>query len=110
MAKRSFRRLWLDLLNRPQGTTRRSLNEYVQKVTAENKQLKLVNAGLQASIDMLMLEYCPERMSKEQIANWEKNQKPVSKEEDEAIAEAAKGGVIVESEDKPVSLGFNLPK
>lgn len=32
-------------------------------------------AALQAQIDSLMLEYCPEEMTKEQLAEWEKSQK-----------------------------------
>jgi hypothetical protein len=31
---------------------------------------------LQAKIDVLMLEYCPKEMTKEQIEKWEKHQKP----------------------------------
>lgn len=30
---------------------------------------------LQAKIDSLMLEFCPEEMTQEQIAEWERNQK-----------------------------------
>ena len=32
------------------------------------------NAALQAKIDELMLEYCPDEMTPEQIAEWERNQ------------------------------------
>ncbi len=35
-----------------------------------------VNA-LQAKIDALMLEYCPEEMTKEQLDNWASHQKAV---------------------------------
>jgi hypothetical protein len=31
----------------------------------------------QAEIDRLMLEFCPEEMTPEQIGNWAKHQKPV---------------------------------
>ena len=31
----------------------------------------------QAKIDSLMLEYCPDEMTKEQMDNWAKHQKPV---------------------------------
>ena len=34
------------------------------------------NAALQAKIDELMLEYCPDEMTPEQIAEWERNQSP----------------------------------
>lgn len=32
--------------------------------------------ALQARIDMLMLEYCPDEMTPSQMANWEKHQVP----------------------------------
>ena len=32
---------------------------------------------LQAKIDMLMLEYCPDEMTPEQIENWDNHQKLV---------------------------------
>ena len=36
-----------------------------------------IESALQAKIDRLMLEYCPEEMTPEQMANWAKHQKPV---------------------------------
>lgn len=39
---------------------------------------------LQARIDALMLEYCPDKMTPEQVAEWEHNQQPVSGEEQQA--------------------------
>ena len=36
----------------------------------------LVAAPLQAKIDRLMLEYCPDEMTQEQLNEWAKNQKP----------------------------------
>ena len=33
--------------------------------------------ALQAKIDALMLEFCPEDMTKEQLERWAKSQKPV---------------------------------
>ena len=35
-------------------------------------------AAKQAEIDRLMLEYCPNDMTPEQLLEWERNQKPVS--------------------------------
>ena len=35
---------------------------------------------LQAKIDSLMLEYCPEDMTAEQVAEWEKHQVPSKQE------------------------------
>ena len=47
---------------------------------------------LQAQIDSLMLEYCPNEMTKEQMDNWAKHQRCVTKEKqaeiDKAISEA----------------------
>ena len=37
-------------------------------------------ASKQAQIDRLMMEYCPEEMSPEQKAEWEKYQQPVKEE------------------------------
>lgn len=34
-------------------------------------------ASMQAKIDALMLEYCPDEMTKEQMDNWEKHQKVI---------------------------------
>ena len=36
----------------------------------------IVAAPLQAKIDALMLEYCPDEMTPEQLNGWAKNQKP----------------------------------
>lgn len=46
-------------------------------------------AALQAKIDRLMLEYCPEEMTPEQIAEWKKHQMAATPE-----AEAALEGAI----------------
>jgi len=35
----------------------------------------------QSQIDALMLEFCPERMTEEQIEEWERNQYPCSIEQ-----------------------------
>lgn len=34
-------------------------------------------ASAQAKIDALMLEYCPNEMTKEQLDEWARNQRPV---------------------------------
>ena len=44
----------------------------------ENDQLCTALAAAQAKIDSLMLEYCPDEMTPEQIENWGKHQKAVS--------------------------------
>lgn len=42
-------------------------------------------AAKQAEIDKLMLEFCPERMTEEQIANWEASQQPCTTEAYNAV-------------------------
>lgn len=37
-------------------------------------------AALEAKIDALMLEYCPDEMTKEQLGNWAAHQRPVQGE------------------------------
>jgi hypothetical protein len=46
---------------------------------------------LQAKIDALMLEYCPDEMTEEQMANWARHQQPVSAEEQAKIEAALMG-------------------
>jgi len=46
---------------------------------------------LQAKIDALMLEYCPDEMTPEQLANWGANQRPVSPEVQTEIDKTTKG-------------------
>lgn len=38
---------------------------------------KLISDPLEYKIDELMLEYCPEDMTEEQLDNWSKHQVPV---------------------------------
>jgi hypothetical protein len=62
-------------------------DEYVRLI-----DYKQDTEALQAQIDSLMLEYCPKEVTKEQMDNWAKHQRPVTKEEskeiDQAISEA----------------------
>ncbi len=44
------------------------------------RQLERVAGPLQAKLDRLMLEYCPEEMSKEQMEEWAKHQVPAGPE------------------------------
>ena len=50
------------------------MNEANQFATSEIKRLTLLNKKLQAKIDSLMLEYCPNKMAQEQKENWAKHQ------------------------------------
>ena len=42
--------------------------------------------ALQARIDELMLEYCPDEMTEAQKANWARHQKPASDEQQVEVA------------------------
>lgn len=53
--------------------TAKDANNLVARIIRLNTE----NAYLQAKIDALMHEYCPEEMTAEQLANWAKHQKPV---------------------------------
>lgn len=48
-------------------------------------ELERKNAALQARIDELMLEHCPDEMTQEQIDNYAKHQQPVDAETEAAI-------------------------
>lgn len=53
---------------------RTEIDEWLQAFAKNSDQVKRVEK-LEARIDTLMLEYCPDEMTEEQIANWEKHQK-----------------------------------
>lgn len=56
------------------------MDKTVQQIAdQENANMKLRSeiASMQAKIDALMLEYCPDEMTKEQMDNWEKHQKVI---------------------------------
>lgn len=46
----------------------------VNKINKDIVDLAKRNCALQAKIDALMLEFCPEEMTKDQIERWEENQ------------------------------------
>ena len=46
----------------------------MSKYASEVELLRAKCAWLQARVDALMLEYCPEEMTPEQIAEWGRNQ------------------------------------
>lgn len=47
----------------------------------EIEYLKRENTALQAQIDRLMLEYCPDEMTSEQMANWIAHQRAVEEKD-----------------------------
>lgn len=57
--------------------------------SSEIKALREENGALQAKIDLLMLEYCPDEMTPEQMAEWERNQVRASPEQEAALAAIA---------------------
>lgn len=69
------------------------ISEEHKKVLVENDQLKRDNAALQAKIDALMLEYCPDEMTQAQLDNWAAHQKAVSPEEQEEINKIIDGSL-----------------
>jgi len=46
----------------------------IGRVNTYTEQIRKDKAALQSKIDSLMLEYCPDEMTEEQIENWEKHQ------------------------------------
>lgn len=56
--------------------TKQELWDEIETLTEQLQQAKVREAGLQAKIDALMLEYCTDEMTEEQITNWGKHQKP----------------------------------
>ena len=43
--------------------------------TPQDDMASIIQGELQAKIDALMLEYCPDEMTPEQIENWKRHQK-----------------------------------
>ena len=61
------------------GVVGRRVSDSVQVVFDKDELLVLKRDydALQAQIDRLMLEYCPDEMTDEQFENWAKHQRPV---------------------------------
>jgi hypothetical protein len=72
----------VDIANDP-GVTPTSC--YPLEATIELARLL---GAAQAKIDELMLEYCSDEMTADQIANWERHQVPVTEEEMDELAKA----------------------
>lgn len=56
--------------------------------TQAEEMLAHVTAPLQAELDRLMLEFCPEEMDEAQKANWAKHQRAATPEEEAAVQSA----------------------
>ena len=61
------------------GVVGRRVSDSMQVVFDKDELLVLKRDydALQAQIDRLMLEYCPDEMTDEQFENWAKHQRPV---------------------------------
>ncbi len=57
--------------------------EQVKRLTERVAELEREIAAKQAHIDALMIEYCPDEMTPEQVAEWARHQQPVSEQEDD---------------------------
>lgn len=66
----------------PAYVARRSVLERAEATIAVQEQEM---PAQQARIDSLMLEYCPNEMSPEQTAEWGRNQRPATSEEQAAL-------------------------
>lgn len=49
--------------------------ETIRKLERENAELRKALGAKQAQIDSLMLEYCPDEMTQEQMGEWERHQR-----------------------------------
>lgn len=54
----------------------RWLRERAEQLESELAALKVGRDSMQAKIDALMMEYCPDEMTPEQVEEWGKHQKP----------------------------------
>lgn len=64
------------------------LEAYLRELRADAERVAALErdvARAQARIDALMLEYCPDEMTPEQVAEWSRHQRPVSEQEADAI-------------------------
>lgn len=46
----------------------------------ENERLRARGDALQARLDALMLEFCPDEMTEEQLENWARHQRPARRD------------------------------
>jgi len=49
-----------------------------EKLANHCKELERQLASKQAEVDALMLEFCPEELTREQVEEWAKHQKPAA--------------------------------
>jgi len=64
--------------------------ELIKRIDQHLKDKSVKINALQAKIDQLMFEYCPEEMTERQKENWGKHQKPVTAEQQAELEESLK--------------------
>lgn len=65
-----------------------TLRGAIHLLAVEVIRLRADRDGLQAKLDAVMLEYCPDEMTPYQVENWARHQRRVSPEETAAIQTA----------------------
>lgn len=60
-------------------------DEGIRRLQARVAELEREVAAKQARIDALMIEYCPDEMTPEQVAEWARHQRPISEQAAAAI-------------------------
>lgn len=86
---------WPDAVPNTQAEATPETDEFMCELSCPNielpaqwyeyaKGLERQRNALQAKLDALMLEYCPNEMTQEQIANWQAHQRTATKEETDA--------------------------
>lgn len=71
------------------------LTARAERAEARVAELERAVARAQARIDALMLEYCPDEMTPEQVAEWARHQRPVSEQAADAIRPASRSGQVI---------------
>ena len=66
------------------------MKEAWEACSEQVNDLKQQLAAKQAQIDELMLEYCPDEMTEERLAEYARNQVPISPERQAAIDKVTK--------------------
>ena len=82
----------------------------VRLTRGEYEEIKAELAVLQARIDSIMLEYCPEDMDRKQIDTWGKFQKPMTFRHQDSLRPCLWEGLTSEERNKPMMLSCNCPK
>ena len=74
------------------ASTLNNVGTELEQLRAECERLRRDAELKQAKVDSLMLEYCPDEMSQEQLENWKHHQRKATPEETAAIDAASADG------------------